>query len=271
MQYQSQRMRKLALATACCLCLTGCKEVLFSGLEETEANEMVAVLAAAGLEAGRERDKDNVYALLVEADDVAAATTLLRNQGYPKPKFESLGDVFSAEGIVGTPFEQHVRYIHAMNEELSQTVTSIAGIKMARVFITAPPKDRYEKTAPPASASVTINYEPGFDAEAEVSKIKTIVAHSVPNLDYDNVAVALFPVSGPVVQATQSEGQDPTIYEAGAIPSGSLTSGTSSLARVLSTIGSLSLLVAGLIYLVRARPEYFALTSSGTKTPETEQ
>ncbi|NJM83866.1 MAG: type III secretion inner membrane ring lipoprotein SctJ, partial [Tabrizicola sp.] len=214
------RIRKLALVTVCCLTLAGCKEVLFSSLEETEANEMVAILASAGVTAHRERDKDNIYSVLVEEEDIPTATTLLRAQGFPRPKFQSLGDVFTSEGIVGTPFEQQVRYIHAMNEELSRTISSISGIKSARVFITAPPKDRYEREAPPASASVTINYEPGFDAESEISKIKTIVAHSVPNLDYDNVAVALFEASGPAVQAKEPAAVDQKVYEARLVPEG---------------------------------------------------
>jgi type III secretion protein J len=177
------RVLRLGVLGLSCLLLVGCKEVLFSNLEEIEANEMVAILAAAGLEASRERDKDNIYSLLVDEKHVATATTLLRNEGYPTPKFESLGDVFSAEGIVGTPFEQHVRYIHAMNEELSRTITSISGVKSARVFVTAPLKERFAREAPAASASVMINYEPGFDAEAHISKVKTIVAHSLPNLN----------------------------------------------------------------------------------------
>jgi type III secretion protein J len=274
MLYQNHGMRKLAVTMACCLTLAGCKEVLFSGLEEAEANEMVAILAAAGLESGRERDKDNVYSLLVEGGDVATATTLLGNQGYPKPKFETLGGVFSAEGIVGTPFEQHVRYIHAMNQELSKTITSISGVKSARVFITAPPKDRYEKAAPPASASVTINHEPGFDAQADVSKIKMIVAHSVPSLDYDDVAVALFAVSGPVVEVNQPNEPVQTVRLASTIPGGSLASGTGGLGRVLSMVGLGSLIVAGLIFLARTRPGLFGFPPRRAEAPataETEQ
>jgi type III secretion protein J len=246
----NNRVRKLVLVAVCCIGLSGCKEVLFSGLQEIEANEMVAILAAAGVEASRERDKENVYSLLVAEEDVATATTLLRTQGYPQPKFQSLGEVFSAEGIVGTPFEQHVRYIHAMNEELSRTITSISGVKSARVFITSPPKDRYEREAPPASASVTINYEAGFDAEAEVSKIKTIVAHSVPNLDYDDVAVALFQALGPNVQANKPAQNDQTVHEAKLLPGELFAKGSG---WVLPLIGSLSLLVAALIYLLRTR------------------
>jgi type III secretion protein J len=238
------------LVAVCCASLAGCKEVLFSGLEETEANEMVAVLAAAGVKSHRERDKDSIYALLVEEDDVATATTLLRTQGYPRPKFQSLGDVFSSEGIVGTPFEQQVRYIHAMNEELSRTITSINGVKSARVFITAPAKDRYESEAPPASASVTINHEVGFNAEAEVSKIKTIVAHSVPNLDYDDVAVALFAAGGPAVQVNEPAKDDYPVYEARLVPGAAFTTDAG---WVLPVIGSLSLIVAGFLFLRAAR------------------
>lgn len=205
MHRQSRHYCMKALLLIAVLVVSGCKEVLFSNLDETEANEMVAVLAAAGLPASRSRDKDNVYELLVHKEHVAAATTLLRKDGFPRPKFQTLGDVFSADGIVGTPFEQHARYIFAMNEELSHTISSISGVQSARVFVTSPPKDRYARTPPVASASVTINYENGFDMRREVSKIKTIVAHSVPNLNYDKVAVALFAAHGPSVRVKPVE------------------------------------------------------------------
>lgn len=251
MSYPIHHPRRYALIGACCLTLAGCKEVLFSELGETEANEMVAVLAAAGVEASRARDKDNVYSISVEADSVATATTLLRQQGYPRPKFETLGDVFGAEGIVGTPFEQHVRYIHAMNEELSRTVTAISGVQSARVFITAPPKDRYAREAPPASASITINYEADFDAEASVSKIKTVVAHSVPNLDYDDVAVALFSGSGPAVQVSKPAQTQDRVVEAGVLPSVKMTPSDQDTSWLLPLIGTLSIALAVLMLLLR--------------------
>jgi len=201
----------------CCLALAGCKEVLFSELDQTEANEMVAVLAAEDIPATRERDKDGVYAILVGADSIPIATTLLRRAGYPRPQFDTLGQVFSDEGIAGTPFEEHIRYIYALNEELSRTISTINGIQSARVFITAPPKGRYEDTAPPASASVTINYEDSFDPAAQVSKIKTVIAHSVPNIAYDDVAVALFREAGPTVQPVAAP-PAPAIIQASSLP-----------------------------------------------------
>ncbi|MEJ6402711.1 type III secretion system inner membrane ring lipoprotein SctJ [Yoonia sp. 2307UL14-13] len=256
--------RRYLLIAVCCLSLTGCKEVLFSDLEEIEANEMVAILAASGIDATRERDKDNIYSLLISASDIATATTLLRVEGYPKPKFQSLGDVFSAEGIVGTPFEQHARYIHAMNEELSRTVTSISGVRSARVLVTAPPKERYEREAPAATASVTINYDPGFDIDNEVPKIKAVIAHSLPNLEYDNVAVAFFPTSGPQVATKAATNPAPTIIEASLFPKAGNSAGTSGGSNIhLGIVGTLSLILALGLGLVRFGPALGLTFGSG--------
>jgi type III secretion protein J len=218
---------RLALLLVLALGVSGCKEVLYSGLTENEANEMVAILAASGVEASRSRDKKGIYELSVAGEDVAASVVILGERGYPKQQFETLGEVFSADGIIGTPFEQNARFIHAMNEELSHTISSIAGIREARVLITAPTKGRYDRTAPPASASVTIQHEAWFDPAESTSKIKQIVAYSVANLDYDNVAVLAFPVGSPGIS-------DPSVAEDRPADdvSGAATSGTTGTAPV---------------------------------------
>ena len=254
------KLKRSLVIGACCLALAGCKEVLFSDLDEVEANEMVAILAASGVEAKRERDKDNAYSLLIAADDVASATTILRNQGYPKPKFQSLGDVFSAEGIVGTPFEQHARYIYAMNEELSRTVTSISGVRSAYVLVTAPPKERYQREAPAASASVTINHDPGFDAERLVPKIKTVIAHALPNLDYDNVAIALFPAAGPQINVKNANQKAPEVIAARLLPS---SGGSGRAVGPLALLGSFCLILAAGLAFWRFGPELVQIPRAG--------
>ena len=176
------------------LALMGCKEVLYSTLTENEANEMVAILDASGITAKRERDKDGNYALNVEGEVVADAVTILRNAGYPRQRFKSLGDVFANEGLVGTPFEERARFMFALNEELSRTISEIDGIRSARVQVMIPAPDKYASVASPATASVALLFEPGYDLSPLVPNIKSLVAHAVPDLDYDDVAVAMFPV-----------------------------------------------------------------------------
>lgn len=208
------KTRAIGLILLCAITLSGCKEVLYSDLPEREANEMVAVLAAEGIHATRVRDKKGIYQISVETVDIPAAVTLLKASNLPREKFMSFGDVFSAEGIISTPFEQHARYVHALNQELSHTLTDLENIRSARVLITSPPQGRYDRTPPPATASVTIEFAQGIDLSPEVSAIKSIVAHSVPNLDYDDVAVALFAAGGPQVDAMGPAG-GPNVSAAG--------------------------------------------------------
>lgn len=182
-----------ALIVLCILSpITGCKEVLYSGLTEPDANEMVAMLSLSEIPARRERDKDGVYAIMVESRDVSAATIYLRNAGLPRRSFQDLGDVFSASGIIGTPFEQHARYIHAMNQEISHMLSNIDGVNQARVIVNAPPAGRYDREPPKASAAVTVHHEDDFSVADNIPKIKQIVSHSVPNLTYEGVSVSFF-------------------------------------------------------------------------------
>ncbi|WP_296428268.1 type III secretion system inner membrane ring lipoprotein SctJ [Yoonia sp.] len=233
------------------LALGGCKEVLYSELAEREANEMVAVLASEGIGASRERDKKGIYTISVESVDIAAAVTLLRAANLPQEKFESFGDVFSAEGIISTPFEQQARYVYALNQELSHTLTSLDGIRTARVLITSPPQGRYDRTPPPATASVTIEHPRDVDITKQVSTIKSIVAHAVPNLDYDDVAVALFAAGGPIMMAP-AENMSLPVSSAGIFGTKALVAGF--WRQILMVVGLLSFGAVLMILLRRDAP-----------------
>lgn len=197
------------LKTACVLCLAlmiaGCKEALYSNLSQVEANQMVAVLASADIGASREINKDGVYTVLVDAADVAQATVVLRQANLPVQKYQSLGDVFSASSIIGTPFEQHARYIYAMNEEMSRTIAEIDGVTKARVTVNAPLEDRNSRQEPRATASVTVHYKADFDTAGNIAKFKQILSHSIPNLSYEDVSVVFFPSSELDVEDQRAE------------------------------------------------------------------
>jgi type III secretion protein J len=250
---------RLAVLLIVALGVSGCKEVLYSGLTENEANEMVAILTASGVEASRNRDKKGIYELSVAGSDIAASVEILGERGYPKQQFESLGEVFSADGIIGTPFEQNARFIHAMNEELSHTISSITGIREARVLITSPTKGRYDRTAPPASASVTIQHEEWFNAVENSTKIKQIVAYSVANLDYDNVAVLAFPVGSPAINDPATAGNIPANEHSSAATPVPAPAGTLSLAGSTGWLlqGWLGQKILGVLLLMGAVAYFF--------------
>lgn len=178
------------------LMIAGCKEVLYSNLEEVEANQMVAVLQAADIAADRSKDTDGIYQISVEKNQIGASVLLLQNEGLPRKKFVSLGQIFADTGIVGTPFEERARFMHALNQELADTISSIDGVREARVHIVLPETARFDREGKSASAAVAIYYRSAFDAQTIVPTIKTMMAHSVPELNYDDVAISLFPAGG---------------------------------------------------------------------------
>ena len=186
------------------LFLMGCKEALYSDLDEIQINEMVAILQAAGIASTRERDKDGAYALHIDQEAIGVAVVLLRKEGYPKRKYQNLGEIFREEGIAGTPFEERARFMHALNEELSQTISEIAGVRSARVHVMIPAQDRFAETQLAAKASVALHHEPDFLTDSVVPTIKTLIAHSVPQLEYEAVSVALFPVGGVEIARTRT-------------------------------------------------------------------
>lgn len=183
-----------------CLAIAGCKEVLYSNLDEIEVNQMVAVLQAADVAADRSQDADGFYAIHVEKAQIGAAVLLLQNEGYPRQKFANLGQIFADTGIVGTPFEERARFMHALNEELAMTISSIDGVREARVHIVLPEAARFDREGKVATAAVAIYHQEGFDAQTIVPTVKTMMAHSVPELTYDQVSVSLFAAGGARLQ-----------------------------------------------------------------------
>jgi type III secretion protein J len=182
------------LLIAALLLLGGCgRTELYTGLTETQANEMVAILRNAGIDADKQPGTEGAFAIAAPADRFAEAVRLLRDEGYPRDEFQSLGTVFKKEGFVSSPTEERARLVFGLSQELSNTMSQIDGVVQARVHLALPEPNPMGETPRPASASVFIKYRPGIDLERQVSQIKALVVNAVEGLAYENVTVALFP------------------------------------------------------------------------------
>src|SRR5687767_1086030 len=92
------------------LALAGCSKVgLYSGLNEQEANEIVAALASDGIDADKLAADTKSWQVSVAKGDLGAALDLLRAQGLPHDRYVSMGDVFQKQGLVSTPSEERMR------------------------------------------------------------------------------------------------------------------------------------------------------------------
>jgi len=189
-------IRQYSLAALAFLALlAGCKTELFSDLTEHEANEMIAALHRSGIAADRQGLPTEGISVLVDTDAFADAVDLLKGLGLPRPRHATLGDVFKGDGFVVSPVEERARFIFAMTEELSRTISSIDGVISARTHVVLPIANAARRGVSPSSASVFIRHDHDANIDALLPQIKVLVANSVEGLDYDNVSVVLVPVS----------------------------------------------------------------------------
>jgi type III secretion protein J len=174
------------------LALAGCKVGLYSGLNEQEANEIVAALSAEGLDAAKERQEGNTWQVQVDEGRLGRALDVLRTQGLPHDRYASMGDVFQKQGLVSTPAEERMRYIYAVSQELSQTLRNVDGVVTARVHVVIPANDPLSDKIRPSSAAVFIKHRPDVDLRLLAPAVKEMVAHSIEGLTHEQVSLSLF-------------------------------------------------------------------------------
>jgi type III secretion protein J len=186
-------MRRALIMIAAVLTLTGCGKVnLYSQLSEQQANEIVALLLDAHIDADKV-SQDKSWVVRTSKSELPRAVDLLRRYGYPHEQFESIGEVFKKDSFVSSPLEERARFLHAMSQELSHTISSIDGVIVARVHVAMPEHDPLSEKVRPSSASVFIKHRPDVPMANHVAAIKALVVNSVEGLPYDNVTVTLFP------------------------------------------------------------------------------
>lgn len=164
---------------------------VYANLQESEANDMVAVLMNAGIAADKEAGEKENWSVSVASGDFARAVDVLRANGLPREKFDTLGTVFKKEGFTSSPLAEHARLIYGLSQELSNTISQIDGVVQARVHLTMPEPDPLSRAVLPSSASVFVKYREGFNLRSQTAALKTLVTNSVEGLSYDRVSVVM--------------------------------------------------------------------------------
>jgi type III secretion protein J len=190
----ASRGRRPLAALFLALALAGCQVELFTGLSEREANEMLAILLRAGIDADKITAAEGLMTLNVDEKRFAEAVDLLKRQGYPRETFASIGEVFKKEGLISSPLEERVRFVYALSQELSQTISEIDGVLSARVHVVLPNNELAMENIVPSSAAVFIRHQADVPLDRLIPQIKMLVTNSIQGLAYDKVSVILFPV-----------------------------------------------------------------------------
>jgi type III secretion protein J len=198
----------LAFSLASC---GGASVELVTGMPESEANAIVALLGANGIVATKSVAKDGSIALHVASANEADALAKLQEGGLPRRRYENLGQVFKKGGMVSSPLEEQARYVYALAQQLEDTLSNIDGVQYVRVHPVLPKKASMTGPGISASAGVFIKYRPGAEVADMVPEIRELVSRSIPDLEPSRVSVVavVAPVSA-LVSEPDMRGDDGT-------------------------------------------------------------
>ena len=183
------------LAVICTVAaLVGCdKEVpIHSGLAERQANLVMAALLGEGIEAHKVAGDENTWNVTIMEGDFARASDLLERKGLPRRDFNGIGETFKKTGMISSPTEERIRFMDALAQDLSRTISGIDGVIDARVHLVLPENDPFAKNILPSSAAVAIRTHWDTDLRDRIPSIKALVQNAIEGLKYDKISVTLF-------------------------------------------------------------------------------
>lgn len=179
----------LALSLAACS-----RQVeLMAAMPEGEANEVMAALQNAGIEAIKKPGKEGMVGLSINAADLSRSVDLLRSKGLPQQRHAGMGQVFKKEGLISSPLEERARYLYALSQELGATLSQIDGVVLARVHVVLPERPAAGETVgTPSSAAVFIKHQENYNLDVLQPQIRRLVNNAIPGLTPDKISIVLF-------------------------------------------------------------------------------
>jgi type III secretion protein J len=194
----------LALVAAC----SGRVE-LVAAVAEAEANEALAALLAANVKAEKIPGKEGMVGIHVAQSQVAQAVDVLKARGLPRERHAGMGEVFKKEGLISSPLEERARYVFALSQELSGTLSRLDGVIVARVHVVLPERSPAGEETTPSSAAVFIKHHADASLDTVQPQIRRLVTNSIPGLSGERVSLVLVPAAAdpqpaaPVVAAAE--------------------------------------------------------------------
>ncbi len=171
----------------------GGQVTLLTAVSEDDGNEVIAALINEGISATKVLGKDNMVGVSVSQADTAKAVDIMRQRGLPRETFNGMGAVFQKSGLISSPVEERARYLYALSQELSGTLSRIDGVLFSRVHLVLPEKGSGLDRDTSSSAAVFIKHQKNAEIEILQPQVRRLVANSIPGLSVERVSVVLIP------------------------------------------------------------------------------
>jgi flagellar M-ring protein FliF len=187
--------------------------LLYADLEQRDAGQVVAALDRAKVPYTVE---SNGSRIMVPADQIGRVRLSLAREGLPAGGNVGYEIFDRTESLTTTPFQQDMNRIRAMEGELARSISSLAGVRSARVHLVLPRREAFSRERGDAQASVMLTMQGAqrLDREA-IQSVLHLISTAVPGLRPQNVSIvdsrgSLLarggqPLTGPAAAASQDE------------------------------------------------------------------
>ena len=194
----ASRVSRVAFVAAALL-LAGCDKetTLHSGLEERQANLVMAALIDAGINCHKAPGEEGTWNVMVSERKFAEAVNLLEQRGLPRRPHLGVGEVFKKTGMISSPSEERIRFMDALAQDIAKTISMIDGVVDARVHVVLPENDPFARNALPSSAAVAIRSRWDVDIADIVPSVKGLVKNAIEGLQHEKIMVTIFRDSPP--------------------------------------------------------------------------
>jgi type III secretion protein J len=192
-------MKRAIPVLAAAMLLAGCDKetALHAGLEEQQANLVMAALLDAGITCHKGSGEEGTWNVLVAEQKFAEAVNLLERQGLPRRPRNGVGEVFKKTGMISSPSEERIRFMDALAQDIARTISMIDGVVDARVHVVLPENDPFARNALPSSAAVAIRSRWDADLTEIVPSVKGLVKNAIEGLSHDKIQVTIFKDESP--------------------------------------------------------------------------
>ncbi len=158
-------------------------EILFNSLSSEDAAKVVQQLEKDGISYILE---DNNI-IKVPKDVVYKERIVIASMGIPKNTGVGF-ELFDTQEFGATSFDQNVKYLRALEGELSRTINVLAPIEYASVSLALPKKTLFISKEVEPSASVMVEIVEGRRlSPKQIRGIKNLVSSAVPKMSSSNV------------------------------------------------------------------------------------
>jgi len=180
--------------------LTACGgNQLQHGLEERDANELVATLVSRGFQAAKVPEKGKKPTWAVEVDEAQATDALqvLAELRLPRVAHATTRTLAQGAGLIETPAGERLRQLAAQAGDLEEALETMSGVSQASVELAVPPPGRAGQAPAVSKAAVLLRVRPEALERLTLARaeLRALVAAGVEGLRAEEVVLVLDPVA----------------------------------------------------------------------------